>query len=160
MTISKKMARLTEATYVQDKDLKGLSWNELVVLKDRGILTPAQQRKAGIRAVPQTGGQVPPKGARVLEPEEPEEYDESLYEDEDGSLYEEDDSEEEDSDSDSEEDMQDYSDWKKNELQDEIDERNNARDEEHQLLREGKVDELRQRLIGDDAAQAEAQEGA
>lgn len=111
---------------VSDEDLKGLSWTEKLRLKEQGKLTEAQERQHGFYPQQNGGPHEPPKGAKLEEPTVA-----------------------------SESEDEGYAGWTKVELQAEIDNRNEMRDEEDHLPRTGNKDDLIAVLEEDDEAEDE-----
>jgi hypothetical protein len=125
-------------THPPDKALSGLNWEELKYLKDRGVLTESQERKAGFKPNPGVGGTFPPGqhvdvsgGVATVVDEEDEEPPEPEEASEGEGPYE---------------------DWSKSALQDEIDARNEALADEDRIPRTGTIPELAERLREDDEA--------
>lgn len=123
-----KMNRLLASTVIRKDDLRDLTPAQLAVLKDRGKFNEQQERALGFRPQ-QDGGTSLPAGLE----EEEEEVVEAEMEADAGGM--------------------DYSAWTRQELQQEIDRRNEGRDESSQLSRSGAKDHLVSILMQDDASE-------
>jgi hypothetical protein len=108
---------------VSTSQLQGLEWDELVYLKDRGKLTLDQVKQFGFRPVQNGGNYEEPSRGRS-EPKVESELEEEGY-----------------------------ASWTKADLQAEIDNRNEMRDEEDHLSRTGNKDDLVALLEEDDEAE-------
>lgn len=126
---------------VDDDDLKGLTWNDLKWLQDRGKLTERQQRRNGFTPN-REGGSWPPGEGPV---DEFAQY-EQVPDDND------DEGDEEEGDDTEEVEESPYAEWSKPQLQKEIKQRNDLKGPDEQLSTSGTKEVLVQTLEDDDEA--------